>query len=107
MQSAISPCTTSPWNCRMLQPQWPTCRTASSLAKSLSGARPVPRGGNSQFRGTRQAMQLITKNYGQVPTVTASVASFFDAFRPTTRAEGLHGSNDWRTLLRVVRSVGC
>eukprot|EP00439_Symbiodinium_sp_Y106_P070527 s569_g12.t1 len=33
----------------------------------------------------------------EVPTVTASVASFFDAFRPTTRAEGLHGSNDWRT----------
>jgi len=33
----------------------------------------------------------------EVPTVTASVASFFDAFRPTTRAEGLRGSNDWRT----------
>ena len=47
MQIAISPCITSPWTCRMLQPQWPTCHNAPCLPQSLLGARPVPRRGNS------------------------------------------------------------
>ena len=53
----------------------------------LTASRPNgPRFSPESFRWLRS----------QVPSLTASVATFLEAFRPTTRAEGVHEASSWR-----------